>query len=118
MGILSISTFHSICLGECPLMSERDLQKHGRGSFDSRTDYNTWTHLLKRFDNKCIVVGSSFAGVECTNTVKKYDLAQKKNLKIDCPDMVSQYNRSMDGVDLADMLIALYGTNIITRKRW
>ena len=117
MGILSISTFHSICLGECPLMSERDLQKHGRGSFDSRTDCNTWTHLLKRFDNKCIVVGSSFAGVECTNTVKKYDLAQKKNVKIDCPDMVSQYNWSMDGVDLADMLIALYGTNIITRKR-
>ena len=64
------------------------------------------------------VVGSSFAEVEYTNTVKRYDLAQRKKVKINCPDMVSQYNRSGGGVDLTNILIALYKTNIITRKRW
>ena len=70
---------------------------------------------MKWFDNKYVVVGSSFAGVECTSTVERYDLEQKKKVKSDCPDMVSQYNRSVGRVYLADMLIALYRTNIITR---
>ena len=119
MLILSIATFCSNRFGGCPLMSEKDLKKCGRGWFDYRTDYNTGTHLLKWFDNKCVVIGLSYVGVECTNTIERYNLAQKqKKVKIDCPDMVSQYNRSMGGVDLADILIALCRTNIITRKRW
>ena len=52
-------------------MSKKDLKKRGRGSFDYQTDYNTGAHLLKWFDKKCVVVGSSFAGVECTNTVER-----------------------------------------------
>ena len=81
MEILSTATFHSNRLGGCPLMSKKDLKKCGRGLFDYQTDYNTGTHLLKYFDNKCVVAGSSFAGVECTNTVERYDLAQKKKVK-------------------------------------
>ena len=107
MGILSIATFSSNNLGGCPFLSENDLKKCSRGSFDYRMNYNTGTHLLKWFDKKYAVVGSSFARVECTNTVKRYDLTQKKKVNIDCRGMVSQYNRSMGGVDLADMLIAL-----------
>ena len=80
MGILSIVTFRSNRLGGCPLMSEKDLKKCGCGSFDYRTDYNTGTQLLKLFDNKCVVVGSSFAGVECTNTVERYDLTQRRSI--------------------------------------
>ena len=64
-------------------MSEKDLKKHGCGSFDYRTDYNTGTHMLKWFDNKCVVVGSSFAAVEYTSTVERYDLARKKKDKHD-----------------------------------
>ena len=78
MRILSIVTFRSNRLGEYPLMSEKDLKKCGCGSFDYWTDYNTRTHLLKLFDNKCVVVGSSFAGVECTNTVERYNLTQRR----------------------------------------
>ena len=94
-------------------MSKKDLKKCGHGSFDYRTDCNTGTYLLKWFD-KCVVVVLSFARVECTNTVERYDLAQK--VKIDCHDMVSQYNQSMGGVDLADIPITLYRTNTIIRK--
>ena len=99
-------------------MTEKDLKPRGRGSFDYRTDCNTGLHLLKWFDNKCVIVGSSFAGVECHNTVQRYDQAKKEKVTIDCPDIVSQYNQSMGGVDLADMLVSLYRTTIITRKRW
>ena len=99
-------------------MSKKDLRKRGRGSFNYRTDCNTETHFVKWFDNKCVVVGAGFAGAECTNTVKRYNFAQKKKVKMDCLDMVPQYNRLLGWVDLVDMLIALYSTNIITRKGW
>ena len=95
IGILSVVTFCPNCLGECTLMSEKNLKKRGCGSFDYWTDYNTRTHVLKWFEDKCAVVGSNFAGVECINTVERYDLAQKKKVKINCPDIVSQYSRSM-----------------------
>ena len=80
-------------------MSEKDLKKRDRVSFDYWTIYNNRTYFLKWFDNKCVVVGSGFAGVEWTDTVERYDLAQKK-VKIDCPDMVSQYNRFILFIDL------------------
>ena len=70
MIILSIATFCSNCMGGCPLMSKKDLKKHGCGSLESQIDYNTGIHLLKWFDNKRVIVGSSFA-VECTSTAKK-----------------------------------------------
>ena len=99
-------------------MAEKDLKACGRHSFDYQTDGNTGLHLLKWFDNKCVIVGSSFAGIECHNMVQRYDQAKKEKVTIDCPDRVSQYNQSMGGVDLADMLICHYRTTIITRKRW
>ena len=90
IGILSISTFRSNRLGECPLIW-----------FECpvvvRSTLGRTTILGHIFWPKCVDVGSSFADVECTNTVERYDLAQNKKVKVDCPDMVSQYNRSMIG---------------------
>ena len=63
MRILTIAAFRLNRLGGCPLMAEKDLKARGRGSFDYWTDGNTGLHLLKWFDNKCVIVGSSFAGV-------------------------------------------------------
>ena len=76
--ILTIATFRSNRLGGCPLMAEKDLKACGRHSFDYQTDGNTGLHFLKWFDNKCVIVGSSFAGIECHNMVQRYDQAKKE----------------------------------------
>ena len=60
--ILDTGTFLSNRIGGCPLMSEKDLKKEGRDSYDYRTDQNTGTHLLKWFDNKCVLLGSTYSG--------------------------------------------------------
>ena len=93
-------------------MSEKDLKKEGRGSYDYRTDQNTDTHLLKWFDNKCVLLGSTYSGVKASSTMQRFDLKQKKQVDAQCPDMVKDYNGPMGGVDLADMLIELYRTKI------
>ena len=116
-GILATGTFHSSRIGGCPLMSEKDLKKEGRGSYNYRTHQNTGTHLLKWFDSKCVLLGSTYSELRLRQTVQRFDLKQKKKKQVDvqCPDMVKD---SMGGVDLADMLIELYRTKISTKKRW
>ena len=42
---------------------------------------------------------------------------EKKYVEISCPTLVQEYTKNMGGVDLSDMLIALYRITIKT-KRW
>lgn len=114
MGIFVTATFRTNRLGECPLMSEKYLKKQGSGSFDYRTDKNSGLHLIKWFDNKSVVLGSTFSGVESTTTFERYNTMEKKKMKVNYLGMVLQYNQSMGGVDLVDMLISIYRTKILT----
>ena len=56
-------------------------------------------------DNKCVKFGTTFAGVSALH------------IDVKCPDIVSFCNQSTEGIDLADMLIPLYRTNI-KLKQW
>ena len=100
-----------------PLSTDKELQKCGRGNSSFRTDANSGLVLLKWFDNKCVQMVSTFSFPESTNSVKRWDRKNKKYVDVLCPDIVSVYNKAMGGVDLADMLISLYRTNIKS-KRW
>ena len=51
-------------------------------------------------------------------TVEHWDSKKKQHIQVQSPHIVASYNASMGGVDLADMLIALYHTKIMTKKRW
>ena len=55
--------------------------------------------------------------VNATTKVKRWDRSKKEYSNIDCPTVIQEYNKSMGGVDLADMLISLYRTAFKT-KRW
>lgn len=118
MGILCTATIRSNRLGSCSLSSDADLKARGRGSFDFRTDRNSGIHVLKWMDNKCVVLASTFAGVSCSNTVERWNGKEKTHVQVQQPNIVAGYNSSMGGVDLADMLISLYRTTIISKKRW
>ena len=74
--------------------------------------------MLKWFDNKTVILGSNYASIASPTKKRQWDTKKKEFCNIDYPDMVRDYNESMDGVDLADMLISLYRVDIQTRKRW
>ena len=75
-------------------------------------DKNSDLVLVKWFDNKCIHLVSTFSSPQSLTSVKRRDGKKKAYINIMCPEIVKDYNEAMGGVDLADMLISLYRTNI------
>ena len=70
------------------------------------------------YDNKGVILGSSFSTVKPSSNKRRWDSKKKDHCNKAYPDMVKEYNESMGGVDLNDMLISLYRMDIHTRKRW
>ena len=116
-GILATATFRTSRTGQCPLSAENKLKQQGRGIFNYRTNQNSGFYFVKWYDNKCVLIGSNYERLETSTTVERFDVKEKKNVKISCLDMINKYNRLMGGVDLADILISSYCTKRKVRKR-
>ena len=117
LGFLVSATARSDRIGKCPLMAEKDLKKEGRGSYDYRTDMGSGLVITKWFDSKCVYMCSTYVSPTETTEVKRWDRSASKYINVQCPEVVREYNKSMGGVDLSDMLISLYRTQVKT-KRW
>ena len=115
-GILATATFWLNRIGHFPLTAARELKQQGRGNVDYCTDQNSGFHFVKWYDNKSVLIGSYYAGVEASTTVERFDVMDKKKAKVSCLEMIKEYNKSIGGIDLADMLISLYRTKINVRK--
>ena len=88
-----------------------------RGSSDFRVDNDAKLAVVKWADNKTVTLVSSCASVNPVGQVRRYSKEEKKKISVPCPKIVSEYNTHMGGVDLADMMIALYRTPA-TSHRW
>ena len=58
--------------------------------------------VTHRYD-KCVNVCSNYANPEPFLPVKTWDRANKKHIKINCPDVIKDSNKSIVGVGLADI---------------
>ena len=96
----------------CPLVAEKDLKKQGRGSSCYMLDLNSGITALRWFNNKCVQITRTCADPTDMQTIQRWDRASKKHIQITCPSVIKQYDNSVGGVDLADMLIALHRTEI------
>ncbi|XP_059188491.1 piggyBac transposable element-derived protein 3-like [Centropristis striata] len=110
MGLSSLGTIRKYRLMGCTLEEDRDLLRRGRGSFDFRVDNDAKLAVVKWADNKTVTLVSSCASVIPVGQVRRYSKEEKKKINVPCPKIVSEYNTHMGGVDLADMMIALYRT--------
>ena len=71
MGILSTSKLRSNRVAGCPIMSDKDLKAIGGGSFDYRIDLNSLLRAVKWYDNKGVILGSSFSMVKASSTKRR-----------------------------------------------
>ena len=115
-GILAVGTIRLNHLGGCSVSSNKDLQKAGRGSSDYCTDNNSGIRVVKWVDNNVAQLISNFAGIEPMASIERWCKKEKKRKDIPCPQIVKHYNKSIGGVDLADMLTALYRIPCKTKR--
>jgi hypothetical protein len=114
--IETCGTFRSNRIRKCPLEDEKALKGRGRGSHDQQTDVKSNLCMVRWYDNRAVTMGSTFLQASPLGKVKRWDSKQKKSIEITRPNIVAVYNRNMGGVDLGDMLQALYRCQRRSRK--
>ncbi|XP_061567214.1 piggyBac transposable element-derived protein 3-like [Cololabis saira] len=109
-GLRSLGTIRKNRLKGCILEDDRALLRQGRGSYDYRVDNEAEVAVVKWVDNKAVTLASSCAAVSPLKEVRQFYREKRRRVGVPCPNIVSQYNVHMGGVDLADMMVALYRT--------
>uniref|UniRef100_A0A8C3A2I5 PiggyBac transposable element-derived protein domain-containing protein n=1 Tax=Cyclopterus lumpus TaxID=8103 RepID=A0A8C3A2I5_CYCLU len=117
-GIHSIGTVRCNRLPGVSLMSDAELKRTGRGSFQQKMAMvgETTLHVVKWYDNRSVTILSDYTGAHPVTEVQRWDRKKKMLLKVPRPAVVKIYNKNMGGVDLLDSLIALYRTKIRLKK--
>ncbi|XP_046686063.1 piggyBac transposable element-derived protein 3-like [Homalodisca vitripennis] len=78
-----------------------------RGSMNVVTSEDNIT-IVQWKDTGIVYVGSTFAGIQPTDLVRRWDKTEKKHVMVDRPYCVQIYNKFMGGVDLSDRMVAHY----------
>lgn len=116
MKIQTTGTMRSNRLHHCPLDSEKDLKKQGRGSSDEFTDMNSNVTMIRWLDNRAVTMASTYLDTTPKDTVKRWDSKAKKHIEISRPNAIAVYNVHMGGIDLSDMLQSMYQIQRKSRK--
>lgn len=91
------------------MLSEKDLKKTGRGTFDWKVGADSGAVLVPWLDRRAVNCVSNYVGVDPIGTCRRW--SEKDKQKVDVPQpaiIIKEYNQFMGGVDLIDMLIQLY----------
>jgi hypothetical protein len=114
--IFAAGTVRRNRLSNCPLKSDAQLKKDGRGSCDNCVTKDGKIAVVKWFDNRAVTLASTFLSDNAQDLVKRWSKKDAAFIDVARPEIVKFYNRSMGGVDKHDFLISLYRTAIKSRK--
>ena len=114
--IWAVSTLNGKRARQCPISTEKEMKKNGRGFSQQFVDTSGSVVVTTWYDNKRVLTVSNYAGKEPLGICKRYDRAAKKKIDVERPFSVEVYNKFMGGVDKADMLLSLYRTRYRSRK--
>lgn len=115
-GILGVGTVRSNRLSGCQFELDKNLKKSGRGSYDTKIDVANAIIACKWYDNKSVHLVSNYIGPEPTDQVNRWSVAQKSRIPIERPAIVKEYNSFMGAIDLHDMLVEIYRTDIKCKR--
>ena len=115
-GILAVGTIRGNRIQGCPLVGNKEIEKGNREDLDYRVGNNSGVIIVKWLDNNVVQLCSNFVGVCPVETIERWVKKDQARKEIPCPQIVKAYNKSMGGVELADMLISLYLVEVKTRR--
>lgn len=72
--------------------------------------------FVKWMDKKAIYMASNCTGAGIVTSVPRWDKNTKTYVEVKAPEIVTNYNKHMGGVDVLDQLLEYYRTFIKTRK--
>ncbi|KAG0422042.1 hypothetical protein HPB47_002114 [Ixodes persulcatus] len=93
VGILGTGTIRSNRLLGCTLKSEKQMRKEGRGTIDSKNSEDGDVVIVRWQDSRILNMSSTRVGVGEKGTVKRWSEAKKELVKIECPEVVLEYNK-------------------------
>jgi len=112
-GILSVGTVRTNRLSGCQFELDKNLKNSGRGSYDTKIDSTNAIVACKWFDNKSVHLVSNYIGPEPTDQVQRWSVAHKSRIPIEISAIAKEYNSFMGAIDLHDMLVEIYRTDIM-----
>jgi len=116
-GIFALGTVRRNRLPNCQLPNDKQIKKLSRGaSIEQVTSYKSAPISVVLWKDKTVTLLSTYCGELPKLTKKQFDKKLKKQVEVDCPHSIKEYNRHMGGVDLLDSHIGRYKIKIKSRK--
>ena len=94
------------------------MNQEKRGSSDVVTNVSSNITAVLWKDNKVVNATSTFTGKQPIQQAKRYCHREKRRVKIEQPNIINQYNMSIEGVDCMDQHILAYMIDLHTKKWW
>ena len=101
----------------CPLKSEKDLKKLGRGACDFRVDEGHGIAATLWYDNRAVTMLSTLKGCNPTTSAKRWNKKDKVYNDVTLPAVIADYNQNMGGIDLLDSFLGKCRFKLRSR-RW
>lgn len=100
------------------LKSVKDFKKLQRGAYDFEYEKNNGILVVRWKDSAVVTIASNVHSIEPLKSVSRYSREQKKRISVPQPNVLSQYNSYMGGVDLADNFVSNYRISVRGKKWW
>lgn len=117
-GFFATGTIRENRTAKCPLETNKRLAKSSRGTYVCAFDPVLETLVVKWNDNSVVTVISNTSTIMPLVQAKRYSRKESKDVAIPQPNVISDYNYFMGGVDLHDNGIANYRIRIRGKKWW
>lgn len=127
-GIFSLGTIRTNRIPQIKLSSDMELKQKNRGYNEEYVgvSYGCDISCVLWNDTKPVRLVSTYVGIQPfydtvdnrhkPELIERWDKKSKTNVSIECPKIISEYNKHMGGVDLMDGLIGRYHIEMKTRK--
>lgn len=102
---------------KCPISTKKQFKQKFRGYYKSFVSDDDSSIVIGWKDSKRVSLGSNHIGKEPEVKIQRWDKENRCNIDVTAPQIISQYNQFMGGVDTLDMLVALHSITFKS-KRW